>query len=65
MNYRGFTITILRGVPHSHPHYYRITGNGLPRAIQTDAGETTEQRAIDEAKEFIDEHLVGEGEVAP
>lgn len=57
--YRGFTIDILprKGFAGWIWYHYEISGGGLKYPIQSCMGDQTEAIAIDEAKEFIDEHL--------
>lgn len=58
--YKGFTVEILsrKGFAGWDWYHYEISGNGLKYPIQTSVGEQTEELALDEAKEFIDEHLI-------
>lgn len=60
INYRGFNIEVLPkpGFAARTWYFYRISGNGLKYPLESDMGEVTEDLAVNEAKEFIDEHLV-------
>lgn len=62
--HHGFTIEAQprKGFAGRLWYHYEISGNGLKHPIQSSMGDQTEAIAIDEAKEFIDEHLVFKGD---
>lgn len=57
--YHGFTIEVQprKGFAGRLWYHYEISGGGLKHPIQSGMCDQTEDIAIDEAKDFIDEHL--------
>lgn len=56
MTYRGLLIKILVG--RDNLYFYRISGKGLRFLVDDGQGEETEERAIDAAKEFVEDYLI-------